>query len=85
MRFKTLITSFILVLLGLFLNSANSKRFESVSFQKKQNIKRPSQLAAEPTLSWLTFMGSTYDDEGNGIAVDDSGNIYVVGASLATW
>jgi hypothetical protein len=36
-------------------------------------------------LSWYTFLGGTKWDNGKGIAVDGSGNIYVVGDSHATW
>ena len=34
---------------------------------------------------WNTFMGSGLSDEGYGIAVDTSGNVYVTGSSNATW
>jgi hypothetical protein len=34
---------------------------------------------------WLTFMGSTDDEVGHGIAVNGGGNVYVVGESGATW
>ena len=37
------------------------------------------------SLLWNTFMGSALKDEGLDIALDDSGNIYVVGESQATW
>lgn len=36
-------------------------------------------------LLWNTFLGSEYDDDGNGIATDPSGNIYMVGESYANW
>jgi len=39
----------------------------------------------DPTLSWNTFLGGVLTDEGNAIAVDSSGNIYVTGQSKATW
>ncbi len=42
-------------------------------------------LAADTTLSWNTFMGSTVDDSGNAVTVDKNGNVYVVGTSRATW
>jgi hypothetical protein len=34
---------------------------------------------------WHTFMGGPDSDDGYGIALDGSGNIYVVGRSIATW
>ncbi len=34
---------------------------------------------------WNTFLGSAGTDEGSSVAVDASGNLYVVGASAATW
>ena len=42
-------------------------------------------LIIDPALSWNTFLGSTSDDGFRSIAVDSSGNVYVGGASLATW
>jgi hypothetical protein len=36
-------------------------------------------------LLWNTFLGSANGDEGWGIALDSSGNIYVTGQSYATW
>jgi hypothetical protein len=36
-------------------------------------------------LVWLTFLGSSNDDYGYGIAVDGSSNVFIVGSSMATW
>jgi hypothetical protein len=44
------------------------------------------KLNSSGTLVWHTFQGSAGDDEGLGIAVDDtSGNSYVTGFSSGTW
>ena len=42
-------------------------------------------LVIDPTLQWNTFLGSSGGEEGCGIAVDASGNVYVTGYSDATW
>jgi hypothetical protein len=42
-------------------------------------------VTIDPTLTWNTFLGSSNQDEGNAIAVDTAGNIYVTGTSDATW
>jgi hypothetical protein len=45
-------------------------------------------LIIDPTYTWHTFYGSTGsngEDQGTGIVVDGSGNLYVTGYSLATW
>ena len=47
-----------------------------------------AKLRADGTLVWNTFFGETSgvgSDLGYGIAVDDDGNVYVVGRSSATW
>ena len=36
-------------------------------------------------LLWYTFLGSSSTDKGQGIAVDHSGNAFVIGTSDATW
>ena len=44
-----------------------------------------SGTAALLNLTWNTFLGGSAEDEGNGVAVDKTGNVYVVGDSYATW
>ncbi len=42
-------------------------------------------LTVDPVLQWNTFLGGSSTDNGNGIAIDGSGNIYVTGFSKSTW
>jgi hypothetical protein len=42
-------------------------------------------LTIDPGLVWNTFLGGSGDDSGIGIAVDESGNIYISGDSSSTW
>ncbi len=42
-------------------------------------------LVIDPYFSWNTFLGGSGTDYGYAIAVDSGGNIYVAGASNATW
>ncbi len=37
------------------------------------------------SLTWNTFLGGSAEDEGHGLVVDGSGNVYVTGRSDATW
>ena len=41
--------------------------------------------AASGILQWHTFLGGADRDEGNGIALDTIGNVYLTGTSSATW
>ena len=42
-------------------------------------------VVIDPVMTWNTFLGGSGDDFCQGIAVDGSGNVYVVGYSLGTW
>ena len=44
-----------------------------------------AKLDGNGTLRWNTFLGSSSGDSGYGIAVDDSGLVYVTGESYETW
>jgi hypothetical protein len=39
----------------------------------------------DSVLSWHTYAGSSMDEDGSGVAVDPSGNVYLTGWSDATW
>ena len=43
------------------------------------------KLNSDGARQWNTFLGSAEFDDAYGIAVDGSGNVYVVGSSYATW
>jgi len=41
--------------------------------------------ASTGSLTWNTFMGGSGFDDGRGITVDGSGNVYIIGLSPSTW
>jgi len=43
------------------------------------------KLAANGALLWLTYLGGTGWDRGDGIAIDDDGSIFVTGYSSSSW
>ncbi|MBI2863145.1 MAG: SBBP repeat-containing protein [Chloroflexi bacterium] len=44
-----------------------------------------AKLNSSGVLQWHTFLGGSDSDQGEGIAVDGSGNVYVVGGGWTTW
>ena len=44
-----------------------------------------AKLNSSGALTWNTFLGSSGNDYGQGVAVDSSGNVYLAGYSSATW
>jgi hypothetical protein len=44
-----------------------------------------AKLNSAGSLTWNTFLGGSADDDGYGIVVDGSGNVYVTGRSNAAW
>jgi hypothetical protein len=44
-----------------------------------------AKLDVSGVLQWNLFLGGANDDQGNGLAVDASGNVYVTGMSKAVW
>jgi len=57
---------------------SNEVGFEVGSYDRS----RP--LVIDPTLGYATYLGGTGSDTANGIAVDSSGNAYVVGSTSST-
>ena len=43
------------------------------------------QATLAPDYAWHTFQGGSWDDYGNGLAVDAQGNLYIVGESGGAW
>ncbi|MFQ6009213.1 MAG: SBBP repeat-containing protein, partial [Candidatus Zixiibacteriota bacterium] len=53
-------------------------------FRLKGGYNPALTLVIDPILSYSTYLGGESDDEGHGIAVDNSGNAYVTGRTLST-
>jgi hypothetical protein len=61
-----------------FVLQANQVRFEL------GNYDRSRELVIDPSVSYATYLGGTAEDDGYGIAVDGSGNVYVTGQTKST-
>lgn len=42
-------------------------------------------LVIDPVLTWSTYFGSLNDDEGNSVAVDSAGNVYMAGSTVSSY
>jgi hypothetical protein len=56
-----------------FLEGGHTVGFEIGKYDKSK------RLVIDPTLVYSSYLGGTFDDFGHGIAVDDSGNVYIAG------
>jgi uncharacterized repeat protein (TIGR02543 family) len=57
---------------------------DEIGFRTGQyNLSQP--LFIDPTLTWTTFLGGGGYADAGGVAVDGSGNVYVVGQSYESW
>jgi hypothetical protein len=84
---KTL--SMLIVLLAFTLTMANPAQATSRAQERStpfapEAIPQPL-IAIDPALTWSTFLGGNDYDAQSSIAVDKNSNIYVIGASFATW
>jgi hypothetical protein len=65
--------------------SAFSWGYELIPFQGGSADAFVAKLNANGLMLWNLFLGGDKYDQGNGIAVDSSGNIYVTGLSYSYW
>ena len=65
---------------GKYVLASNKSASTEVGFQiGEYDHSRP--LVIDPVLAWATYLGGSDNDEGNGIALDPDGFIYVVGTT----
>lgn len=55
-----------------------------ISF-KTGEYNKDHEVIIDPIYQWVTSFGSTGNDEGWALAVDNKGNAYITGYSTATW
>ncbi len=56
-----------------------------VAFTASLNDAYAARFNASGTRIWNTFIGGAGDDQGNGIALDNNGDVFVTGLSSADW
>ena len=45
---------------------------------------RSRKLVIDPSVSYATYLGGRFEDDGNAIAIDSSGNAYITGQTTST-
>lgn len=60
---------------GRYLLRGRTVRFELARYDRKR------ALVIDPALTWATYLGGTNSENGEGVALDSSGNIYVTGTT----
>ncbi|UUZ81950.1 SBBP repeat-containing protein [Paenibacillus sp. P26] len=56
----------------------------SLGFETGEGVLSGYPLVIDPVLDFSTYLGGTGDDQGGGIAVDASGNVYVTGFTFSS-
>lgn len=45
---------------------------------------RSRKLVIDPSVGYATYLGGAFEDEGNAIAIDSTGNVYITGETTST-